>query len=169
MGRKKDIYQTWEATGQLPAVMAFIAECSKRLVTQREMCKHLNIDEATFSELKGKHPEIAECMVKAKLDLKKDLAGAMYKMALGFETIEETQDIEDGGKGKAQKRKIHRVKKQVGPSYKAIVYLLTKHFGKEYSERYEELRLMERKLEDNKETWENAGEQKAEDRDEEDQ
>ena len=31
-----------------------LSECSKKLVTQREMCERLSIDEATFSRLKKK-------------------------------------------------------------------------------------------------------------------
>ena len=58
-------------------------------------------------------------------------------------------------KVKKQKRKIHRTKKQVPPDYKSIVYLLTKKFGKEFSERYEEIMLAEKKLEQAKEVWEN--------------
>lgn len=52
------------------------------------------------------------------------------------------KDITEGGKKGEQKRKVNRVKKMVGPNYKTVVYLLTKHFGKEYSDKYEDLRLI---------------------------
>lgn len=45
--------------------------------------------------------------------------------------------------------------KTSSPDYKSIVYLLTKKFGKEFSERYEEIMLAEKKLEQAKEVWEN--------------
>ena len=38
-------------------------------------------------------------------------------------------------------------------NYKAIIYLLTKHFGNEYSDKYDELRLMEKRLNQQKEEW----------------
>ena len=79
----------------------------------------------------------------------------MLKLALGYEEVTETQDITDGGRNGEQKRKVNRVKKQIGPNYKAIVYLLTKHLGKEYSEKYEELKIMERRLDNQKEEWVN--------------
>jgi hypothetical protein len=119
------------------------------------MCEYLGISEHAFINLKKKHPEVDKMMRNAKLDLKNKLIDALVKKALGFEIVEEEQFIEDSGKGEKQKRKIHRTKKQVPPDYKSIVYLLTKKFGKEFSERYEEIMLAERKIEEAKEVWEN--------------
>ena len=76
MGMKRDTYQMWKDTGQLPQVLEFIKECSRKLDTQKEMCTYLNLDEATFTRLKKKHPELDEAFHKAKLDLKKDLMAA---------------------------------------------------------------------------------------------
>lgn len=153
--KKQDIYETWKSTGQLDKVMAFIKSCATGLITQKEMCEYLNITEQSFTNMKKKHPEIAKVMEDAKLDLKSKLIDALVKKALGFEIVEEEQFIEDGGKGEKQKRKIHRTKKQVPPDYKSIVYLLTKKFGKEFSERYEDIMLAEKKLEQAKEVWNN--------------
>jgi hypothetical protein len=161
MGMKRDTYQMWKDTGQLPQVLEFIKECSRKLVTQKEMCTYLNLDEATFTRLKKKHPELDEAFHKAKLDLKKDLMGALYKKAIGYELVEEEQFIEDKGKGEQQKRKIHRTKKQVGPDYKAIVYLLNKHFGREFNERYDDFEILKEKQALLKEEW-NDGSQEVE-------
>ena len=79
------------------------------------------------------------------------LKSSSLKGRCAYETIDEDQLIEE--KDGKQKKKVHRIKKQVGPDFKAIVYLLTKKFGKEYSERYEDLRLAEKKLEAQKEEW----------------
>lgn len=125
------------------------------------MCTYLNLDEATFTRLKKKHPELDEAFHKAKLDLKKDLMGALYKKAIGYELVEEEQFIEDKGKGEQQKRKIHRTKKQVGPDYKAIVYLLNKHFGREFNERYDDFEILKEKQALLKEEW-NDGSQEVE-------
>jgi len=151
--RKRDIWEVWKDTGQLESVKVFIKDCSRKLITQREMCKYLNIDEATFCRLKKKYPEISELQESAKLDLKKDLMDALYKKAVGYETVEEDQYIEDKGSGREQKRKIHRIKKQVGPDYKAIVYLLTKHFGHEYIERYDEFLVVSKLKQAQEEEW----------------
>ena len=161
MGMKRDTYQMWKDTGQLPQVLEFIKECSRKLVTQKEMCTYLNLDEATFTRLKKKHPELDEAFHKAKFDLKKDLMGALYKKAIGYELVEEEQFIEDKGKGEQQKRKIHRTKKQVGPDYKAIVYLLNKHFGREFNERYDDFEILKEKQALLKEEW-NDGSQEVE-------
>lgn len=146
-----DIYKTWVRTGKLEEVLSFITDCARKLVTQTEMCKALKMDPRTFSTLKKNHPDVQEAIDKAKFELKKDLASAMYRKAVGYETVEEDQYIED--KGGKQVRKVHRTKKQVAPDYKALTYLLTKHFGKEYYERYLELALLEKKAESRKETW----------------
>lgn len=51
-----DIFEKWKASGDLPKILEFIAECSRKLVTQREMLQHLGMREDTFSKLKKKHP-----------------------------------------------------------------------------------------------------------------
>jgi len=153
MQTKKDTYQKWKETGQLDSVLSFIKECAKKLITQREMCEYLKINEATFVRLKKKYHELEVMQQKAKLELKKDLVSALYKKAIGYEVIEEEQFIEDRGKGKEQKRKIHRTKKQVQPDFKSIVYLLTKNFGRDFSERKEELDIMEKRVNLMREDW----------------
>ena len=112
MAKDRDLFEVWRDTGELDNVLNFIRDCSKKLIKQGEICEHLGINEATFSRLKKKHPEIKEAIEKSKLDLKKDLADALYKLAVGFEIVEETQDVEDRGIGEKQKRKIHRTKKK---------------------------------------------------------
>ena len=153
LGSKRDTFQIWRDSGDLPKVLDFIKECSRKLISQREMCEYLKLNEATFTRLKKKHPEIQEAQRQAKLDLKQDLMGALYKKAMGYETVDEEQFIEDRGQGQPQKRKIHRTKKEVGPDYKSIIYLLTKHFGREFSERSDEYELMEKRIALGKEEW----------------
>ena len=153
---RRDIYEVWKDSGDLPRIIEFIKDCSRKLISQTEMCKYLGIEDETFCRLKKRHPDLAVAQKDAKLNLKKDLCDALLKKALGYETVEEEQFIEDGGKGKEQKRKIHRIKKQVPADYKSIVYLLTKHFGIEYSERYEEMLITQKKLEASKEEWDNG-------------
>lgn len=153
--KKPDTYQKWIHNNQIDEVLEFIKECSRKLVTQREMCGYLGINETTFIKLRKKYPLIDESMSKAKTDLKKDLVGALYKRAVGFEVIDEDQIIEDGGKGKPPKRKITKTKRYVAPDRASCIYLLTKHFGKEFSDKKEELEIMEKRLELVKEEWKN--------------
>lgn len=160
---QRDCYQQWADAGKLPEVLEFIKECSKKLITQKEMCEHLHMTEAAFTQMKKRHPDVQKAITDSMFDLKKDLAGALYKKAMGYETVEETQDIEDSGKGQKQKRKIHRVKKQVPPDIRALLYLITKNFGKEYHERYEEMQMMEKKMEQAKEEWNNNGNEDSSD------
>lgn len=56
----------WRDNGDLERILAFVRDCSKKLVTQGEMCEHLVITETTFSKLKKKHPELQEDQEKYK-------------------------------------------------------------------------------------------------------
>ena len=122
-------------------------------MTQRKMCKRLGIDEATFSRLKKKHPEIQQVMDSAKIDLKMYLMGAMYKKAMGYEIVDEEQIVEDKGRGGTPRRKVTKVTKQIPPDFKALVYLLSKQFGRNFSDRSEELKLAEQKIKNSQEEW----------------
>ena len=82
-----NIYQDWVNSGKLPEVLAFISECAKKLVSQKEMCQVLKINPNTFSSMKKDYPIIQETIDKAKYELKKDLASAMYKKAVGYELL----------------------------------------------------------------------------------
>lgn len=152
----QDTYQMWVQSGKWPEVRSFIVDCIKKRVSQKEISERLNMDEATFSRLKSKHKEIQDAIDEAKLNTKKDLMNAMYKLAMGYEEITEDQVIEDDGSGKKQKRKIHKVKRNVGPDYKALCYLMTKLFGPEFSDKAEELALQVKKMESQKEDWSNG-------------
>ena len=118
--------------------------------------------------MKKAHPEIEQAQILAKLDLKKDIMGALYKKAIGYESVEEEQFIEDKGKGEGQKRKIHRIKKQVPPDYRSCLYILTKHFGREYCEKYEEMKIVEQRIKESEDVWTNGNDQEDEYRDDED-
>ena len=150
MGSKLDLYEQWKRDGELDKVLAFIRDCSTKLVTQREMCEAIGINEGTFTKLKKKHPEIQKIINDARLNLKCDLIDSLLKKAQGFEVVEEENWVEETDKG--ERKKSHTTKNCIPPDYKSIVYILTKRFGKEFSERYEELKLAEKKL-DNKESW----------------
>ncbi len=149
----EDTYEMWKRTGQLDDVKKFVRNSIRHLATKREIAEHLNVHEKTVIDMRKKHPDFNKCFELPKLELKGELIDSMMKLALGYEEITETQDITDAGKNSEQKRKVNRVKKQIGPNYKAIVYLLTKHCGKEYSDKYDELRLMEKKMSQMKEEW----------------
>ena len=148
-----DTFGKWRASGKLPEVLEFIKECSRKLVTQTEMAKHLGINDETFSRMKLRHPEMQKVIDEAKLNLKKDLVGALYRRAMGYEYTDEIQYIEDGGKGKPPKRKIVRTKKWIPEDRYSLVYLLTKNFGVEFYDRKYELYLAEQKILDHKEDW----------------
>ena len=66
-----DIDKNWVETGKLPEILDFISECAKKLVSQREMCEQLGINQSTFSSMKKFHPDIQAAIDKAKYELKK--------------------------------------------------------------------------------------------------
>lgn len=148
----KDTYQKWEEAGKLEEVLEFIKEAARKLVTQVEICKHLGITQSTFITLKRKYPIINEIQLDAKMNLKMDLMGSLYKRAMGYDYIDEVTHIEDNGKGNP-KRKITKTKKHVPADKYSAVYLLTKHFGREFSDKSYELHLLEQRMLLNKEEW----------------
>lgn len=70
MSKKTDIYESWQASGELDNVLSFVKSCSTNLVMQKEMCEYLEISEQAFINLKKKHPEVDKMMRNTKLDLK---------------------------------------------------------------------------------------------------
>lgn len=150
---RSDSYDEWVRTGRLEEILKFIRTSVQRLATKTEIAKALDLTPQALIILRKKHKEIDEAFILSKMDLKKDLIDSMLKLALGYEEVTKTQDITDTGVPGGQKKKVNRVKKQVGPNYKAVVYMLTKHFGKEFSDKYDELKIMERRLAQQKEEW----------------
>lgn len=151
-----DQYEKWKNDGKLDEVITFIRKSASGLATQGEISKHLGITQKCFVDMKKRHPDISQALLDGKMDLKTDLISDMVKLAHGYEEITETQDVTESGKSREQKKKVNRVKKMIGPNYKAIIYLLTKNFGNEYSDKYAELELMERRLRLQKEEWSNG-------------
>lgn len=58
------------------------------------MCKHLGITQDTSTRLKRKYPEIEKAQFEAKINLKMDLTGALYKRAIGYDVVEKTQHVD---------------------------------------------------------------------------
>lgn len=153
MAKHRDTYQMWKDEGRFDEVMAFIKDSTKKLATQKEICQKLGIHETTFMKMKKAHPDIETAIINAKLDLKDELVHALYRKAIGYDVTDEIQYIEDQGKGKPPKRKITKTKKHIAPDKFCILYLLTKHFGLEYSDRSNEIRIMESRLQISSEEW----------------
>lgn len=152
MAKKPEIYQKWKDSGRFDEIMEFIAECSRKLVSQAEMCRHLGIREETFISMRKKHPDVQEIIDNSKMNLQLDLMGALYRKAIGAEVTETVQLIEDT-KGGKQKRKVNTVKKTLAPDTRSAIYLLTKVIDKNFHERMEELKIMEEKMKNAKEEW----------------
>lgn len=160
--RNPDLYEKWEQSGQLQERLDELAKWKRRLVTQKEMAKALGISEEHFIKLKKKHPEIQAAFDKGMLELKKDLVGAMYKKALGYEVTEEDQYIESGATNQKPKTKVHRTKRHIQGDYSTQVYLMNKFFGKEYNVNFDSLEVQLKKQED-KEVWSTDEPKKKED------
>jgi hypothetical protein len=64
--------------------------------------------------------------------------------------------LEDKQDGSKPRKKVHRVKRETEPNLGALVYLLTQRFGRQYSDKREELELARQKMENNKEEWSNG-------------
>lgn len=146
--RKKnpDLFERWEASGQLPAKLDQLTKWKRSLVTQSEMAKALGITEEHFCKLKKKHPQIQEAFDKGMVALKSDLIGAMYKKALGYDVKETDMIVDDNGSSKP-KKKIRTSTRHIPADYNTQVYLLNKYFGETFNPNYDALKLQREKNE----------------------
>jgi len=150
---KKDAFERWMSTGKWPEVRAMIVDFSKKGRTQNQISERLNLDPATFSRLKAKHKELQDAFIEADNYVLDQCFTNLYKIAFGYDKVDEDQRIEDKGEGSVPHRKIHRTKVHIGPNLKAIVYILGQRFGVEFSERREEIKLAISKESEKKEDW----------------
>lgn len=69
-----------------------IKEWAKSGATERQIAKNLGIAYSTFNWYKCEHPELAELIKKARLDIVIELRGALIRKALGY-TYNETKIV----------------------------------------------------------------------------
>jgi|GEM_PF-2240838 transcriptional regulator with XRE-family HTH domain len=159
MAKKLDAFEKWKASTGInswPKVRELLTDLSKKGYTQRQICERLKLSEAYFSRLKKKHPEIEQAFIDAD-DYVLDAAfTALYKVAFGSTYVTEDTWLEDKQDGSKPRKKVHRVKRETEPNLGALVYLLTQRFGRQYSDKREELELARQKMENNKEEWSNG-------------
>lgn len=159
MKKKLDAFEKWQASTGIdswPKVREMIADLSKKGYTQRQISERLHLDEAYFSRLKKKHPEIEEAFKDADAFVLDAAFTALYKVAYGSTYVTEDTWLEDKQDGSKPKKKVHRVKRESEPNLNALIYLLTLRFGRHFSDKREELELAEQKIKSNKEAWTNA-------------
>ena len=118
---------------------------SSRNVSQQKIATELGISLKTLQKLKNKHPDFAYAFKKGKSEMKENLIGAIYKKAMGYDR-EETQTQAENYAGK-KKQKIVKTTKHYPPDLNSAKYLLLINFGRDYSDKKEELELMEKRLE----------------------
>lgn len=159
MAKKMDAFEKWQASTGIdswPKVRELITDLSKKGYTQRQICERLNLDEAYFSRLKKKHPEISDAFKDADAFVLDSAFTALYKVAFGHTYVNEDTWLEDKQDGSKPKKKVHRVKRESEPNLNAIIYLLTQRFGRNFSDRREELEIAREKIDANKEEWSNV-------------
>ncbi len=152
---KKDAFERWVSTDKWPEVRAMIVDFSKKGRTQNQISERLNLDPATFSRLKAKHKEIQEAFFEADNYVMDQCFTNLYKIAFGYNRVNEDQHLIEKD-GKIVGRDIVRHKIEVGPSFKAIVYILNQRFGPEFNERKDEIMLALQKEANKQEDW-NSG------------
>lgn len=101
--------------------------------------------------LKNKHIEIRKAIEEGEETLKNDLLDAVYKRAVGFTTTDEVTTFE--AVNDKQKKRIVKTKKTYPPDVDACKYLLTIKFGKEFSPKKYELEILEKRILNDKESW----------------
>lgn len=156
MSKRRDFFQAWVDTGRWPEYRNFLKECKKYNYTDKEICRRLNVTQATLVNLKKKHPEISEAMEEGILEQKVVLINNIMKLACGYDEIVDTKLIKSKSGKVTDEKVIQQNVRHIGPDLKANIYLLTVHFGGQYSSQYEQLKLAREKFEKDKEEWNNA-------------
>ena len=171
MAKTLDTFEMWQRDELWPKYRDIITECVRNNLTQKEICRRLQLNPSTFSELKKNHKEIRDAIEDGKVGLKEDLVNAMLKLALGYDEITDTKLVSNKASaarnGGGADKKAYQQVRHVGPDRQAIIYLLKINFGIEYDPNAEQIKLMIQKAKDGKETW-NNGKTLAKDSDKED-
>ena len=158
MEKVPDTFEMWQKNELWPKYRDFLKEASRKGLTQKEICRRLQLEPATFIRLKKRHKEIIDALEEGKVGLKEDLINAMLQLALGYDEITTTQlasEKASSGKGGSDK-KAYRQVRHIGPDYKAAIYLLKINFGIDYDPNSEQIKLMIKKAKEGKETWGNG-------------
>ena len=159
MGKAPDTFEMWRDNGLWPKYRDFLKEASRKSFTQKEICRRLQLEPATFIRLKKRHKEIIDALEEGKVGLKDDLINGMLQLALGYDEITTTQlasEKTNGGSGKGGDKKAYRQVRHVGPDYQALIYLLKINFGIDYDPNSEQIKLMIKKAKEGKEIWGNG-------------
>lgn len=150
----KNIYHVWKDKNELKSKLDLIKKLSSTGANEDMIAIALGISKRTFQSLKNKHSDMKDAYEEGKERFKGMLMDAIIKRAVGFKSTDEDQYIEETARG--TKKRIIKHIKDVPPDIGAAKYLLTIHFGREYSDKKLELELAEKKMEKLSEEWING-------------
>lgn len=102
-------------------------------LTDADIYTNLGIGKDAFIAYKKQYPELNEILKRSKAEADILVENALYKRALGYEYIETTEELMEGGKMKVTKR----VTKQVNPDTTAQIFWLKNRRPKEWRDKQE--------------------------------
>lgn len=150
----KNIYQEWKSKNELKSKLELVKKLAGTGANEDMIAIALDISKRTFQSIKNKHADFKSAYEEGKERFKGMLMEAIVKRAVGFKSTDEDQYIEETARG--TKKRIIKHIKEVPPDVSAAKYLLTIHFGREYSDKKLELELAEKKMEKLSEEWING-------------
>lgn len=153
---KKDSYLTWIAEGRWPEYRDRLIKGALNNYTDKEIASCLNISQATFIQLKRKHPEIIQTMEEAKTKDRQDLLDCIRILAKGATDVVQRKAMKTKGGEVKEEKVIGEVIHKLPPNLNACQYLLAVVHGEQYSADFRRLKLMEAKAMEDLEGLNNA-------------
>ena len=151
-----DTYEKWKQQGLLDKKLEGVRDLISRKASERQVAEYLGISQKTLIKLKNKHPKLAEAIDKGNEEMRKTLLSNIYKIANGYhyeKVVTAIQETSSGPRKKVVKETLYE-----GPKLASNRYLLITQFGDEYNEKKREIDLMEKRLENNDESWSSGDE-----------
>ncbi len=151
-----DTYEKWKQQGLLDRKLEGVRDLISRKASERQVAEYLGISQKTLIKLKNKHPKLAEAIDKGNEEMRKTLLSNIYKIANGYHYEKVVTVIQETSSG--PRKKVVKETLYAGPKLSSNRYLLITQFGDEYNEKKREIDLMEKRLENNDESWSSGDE-----------
>ncbi len=123
---RKGLYNDWIQGKGLENVCMW----ARLGLTDKQICHNMGVSQQTYYEWQRRFPSFSEAIKSAKTIPDLELENAMFQLAIGKMTVEETKSILDPRLGKVIR--IERVKKQIPPNPTMQIFLAKNRMPDKY-------------------------------------
>lgn len=102
-------------------------------VTEGDLCDFFGVGKTQWAQYKRDNPELTETLLRAKESCKEDLLDNAYRVAMGYEYIEETTEEIKATDGHIIGHKTKTYKRYAKPDAGMLQFLLINRFSAEFA------------------------------------